>query len=72
MRQERFRLKIARFEHPAGTLCYRCTKHDYGLDADDTRATGIEHWSMTLDPSGDYPFFTVPITALERVTGDLP
>jgi hypothetical protein len=60
-----FRLKAARFEHPAGTVCYACVCPDYGCARDDERATGKPHRSMTLDSSGDYPFFTVPSEDLE-------
>lgn len=46
--------------HPAGTIIYHATGYDYGMASDDTRMTGVEHTSMTLEPSGDYPTFTVP------------
>jgi hypothetical protein len=49
----------------AGTIVYDCKSHDYGLADDDTRFTGIKHKSVTLDPTGDYPFFTVPVRDLE-------
>jgi hypothetical protein len=59
-------LKDSEYGHvPAGTIVYRCTRYDYGGASDDTRLTGIEHVSMTLDPTGDYPFFTVPAPDLE-------
>lgn len=51
----------------AGTIVYSCAKHDYGLADDDTRLTGIRHVSVTLNPDGDYPFFTVPEGSIERV-----
>lgn len=50
-----------------GTLCYLGRGYDYGLSSDDTRATGIEHVSMTLNVDGSYPTFTVPICDLEAV-----
>jgi hypothetical protein len=52
--------------HPAGTVCYSCKCHDYGLASDDTRMTGIEHASVTLSPEGDYPFFTIRKSSLEK------
>jgi hypothetical protein len=55
-----FTLLKDRFEHPAGTTIYRASGYDYGLASDDARATGVPHTSMTLEPSGDYPSFTVP------------
>lgn len=63
-----YKLIKARFEHPAGTICYLCRDHDYGCANDDTRTTGVEHWSMTLSPEGKYPFFTVPVTDLEETS----
>lgn len=51
----------------AGTIVYRCKGYDYGCASDDTRMTGIEHKSFTLSETGDYPFFTVPLTDVEEV-----
>lgn len=51
----------------AGTVVYACAKHDYGLARDDTRMTGIVHISVTLDPDGDYPFFTVPEDSISKM-----
>jgi hypothetical protein len=45
---------------PAGTRVYELKYHDYGLARDDTNHTGIEHESVTMDPMGNYPSFTVP------------
>ena len=50
-----------------GTIVYGLMKADYGLASDDTRITGIEHRSLTLNPDGDYPSFTHPVRDLERV-----
>lgn len=44
-----------------GQFVYDCRSHDYGCASDDTRGTGIEHTSVTLDPDGGYPFFTIPV-----------
>jgi hypothetical protein len=52
----------------AGTTVYDCHGHDYGCANDDTRITGIVHRSVTLDPTGDYPFFTVPERDLESLS----
>lgn len=60
-------LNHKRFEHPAGTVVYDCERHDYGLARDDTYDTGEDHISVTLDESGDYPYFTVPVAHLDRV-----
>lgn len=50
-----------------GQLVYDCKRHDYGCASDDTRMTGVEHVSVTLDPEGDYPFFTIPTADIEAV-----
>ncbi|MNE36165.1 hypothetical protein D3C80_1299660 [compost metagenome] len=51
----------------AGTIVYGFTKCDYGLASDDTRITGIEHRSVTLNSEGDYPSFTHPVNKLEEI-----
>ncbi len=56
-----------RFEHKAGTTVYTFSNYAYGLIADDQEATGLPHVAVTLDPNGDYPFFTVPHRDLEEV-----
>ena len=53
----------------AGTVVYDCFSHDYGLSNDDTRATGVDHVSVTLNKDGSYPFFTVPVYYLTPVEG---
>ena len=53
-------LKYPRFDHPAGTVVYQAKFYDYGLASDDERCTGMPHRSVTLNPDGRYPFFTVP------------
>src|SRR5262249_52283497 len=54
-------------DYPAGTICYDLMGHDYGLASDDTRITGMQHVSVTLDPTGDYPSFTVVASSLEEL-----
>lgn len=49
----------------AGDVVYSLRFPDYGLASDDTRMTGIEHRSVTLDPDGGYPSFTHPVAELE-------
>lgn len=51
----------------AGDIVYDFGRYDYGCASDDTRFTGIEHKSVTLDPDGAYPFFTVPCKDLEEI-----
>lgn len=48
-----------------GARVYRCKGWDYGCAGDDTRQTGLTHVSVTHSPSGDYPFFTIPLEDLE-------
>ena len=62
-----YRLKRERLGWPAGTLVYPLKMHDYGLASDDTRATGIEHISVTQDPTGGYPSITATYDDLEEV-----
>ena len=47
-----------------GDTVYPCGKADYGCAAADTRHTGVLHISCGLNADGDYPFFTMPETAL--------
>lgn len=56
----KYKLSTDAHGHPAETIVYNLKYHDYGLANDDTRYTGVEHKSMTLDPDGNYPSFTVP------------
>ena len=65
-----FRLTTARHLRggttvPADTVVYEFRYTDYGLANDDTRATGVEHVSVTLDAEGKWPSFTVPKSHLE-------
>lgn len=62
-------LKDSKIEPKAtvGTTIYDCRSHDYGLASGDTRMTGIEHASFTLDPDGDYPFFTMPVSDVKEI-----
>ena len=54
----------------AGTIVYKCLDHDYGLAKNDSRKTGIEHISVTLNKYGEGPFFTVPVRDLEYADGN--
>lgn len=66
-RPKAYRTLTDRFDHPAGTVVYKQVLYDYGLAADDTRGTGVPHVTVTLDPKGGYPGFTIPVSALERL-----
>jgi hypothetical protein len=50
----------------AGMMVYTCKNPDYGVANHDTRMTGEKHISVTLDPEGGYPFFTVRVSNLEE------
>jgi len=63
-----YELKFDRFGHKAGTIVYDPRVYDYNLARDDSRYTGIEHISVTLDPSGGYPVFSVARHDVEPVS----
>ena len=70
MKPKKFRIKNSGTnskDYPAGTICYDLLMHDYGLASDDSRITGVEHVSVTLDETGDWPSFTVVKSDLEPV-----
>ena len=46
--------------HPAGTRLYPLMKSDYGLSGYEARGWGEPCSSWSLDPSGGYPFISVP------------
>jgi hypothetical protein len=52
---------------PVGTIVYDLKGWDYGLASDDTRFTGVKHVSVTLDPEGDYPSFTIRQSDLKEI-----
>ena len=56
-----------RFNHDAGTTVYAAQVHDYGLARDDSLHCGILHLSVTTQPDGGYPVFTVPVAHLKEV-----
>lgn len=49
----------------AGTIVYDPKGYDYGLASDDTRMTGREHRSVTLNADGSYPTFTHECALME-------
>lgn len=67
MTTKKYKLLADRFDAPAGSIVYKFNKYDYGLASDDTRYTGIEHISVTLNEDGDYPSFTVPLNQLKSI-----
>ena len=63
-------LKDSQIERQAvkGSIVYDCIKYDYGLAKDDTRITGVEHTSVTLESDGGYPYFTVPVEDIKLLS----
>ena len=57
-----------------GATVYSLRQYDYGAANDDMRLLKKSHVSVTLDPTGDYPFFTVAEADLAPVatTGERP
>jgi hypothetical protein len=51
-----------------GDTVYHLGMHDYGLAGDDTRTTGVEHVSVTLNSDGSYPSFTIPRYLLREIS----
>lgn len=47
-----------------GSIVFTCVKPDYGIAAGDSRMLGEPCLAVTLDPTGDYPFWTVPVRLL--------
>lgn len=64
--RQSYRLTKDRFGHPAGTIVYEAAGYDYGMCRDDEQMTGEPHTSMTLDPAGGYPSFTVPNSGFKK------
>jgi hypothetical protein len=49
-----------------GSTVFQCWETDYGLSQDDTVTFGTMHISVTFDPDGGYPFFTIPLEDLKK------
>lgn len=55
-------------EAKTGSIVYDLMRPDYGLASADSRGFGYECVSVTLSPYGDYPSFTVPKSALRKLS----
>jgi len=53
----------------AGTIVYKHSGSDYGLAKIDSRNSGIEHFTVTLDENVGGSGFTVPVRDLEYADG---
>lgn len=49
-----------------GSIVFACIQPDYGMATSDSFAMGEPHIAVTLDPTGDYPFWTVPMRVLAK------
>jgi hypothetical protein len=58
--------RAATEELKEGDTVFYCTGPDYGCATDDTVMTSIHHVSVTRDPTGAYPFFTIPREDIAR------
>ena len=57
-------------EGKAGEIVYPFKFTDYGTANEDTRSTGVKHVSVTYDPKGGCPFFTIPQCILDLIIED--
>jgi hypothetical protein len=51
----------------AGKTVFKLKGWDYGCASDDSRATGEKHISITLNPDGSPPGYSVPMHDLEEI-----
>lgn len=49
------------------TTVYECLETDFGCALEESLESGVPHLSVTLEPSGEYPFFTCPMTHLREI-----
>ena len=69
MIRKSYLLKKPRFNYSAGCRVYEYWGCTYGLTSDDERASGEKHLAVTESPSGELPFFIVPISYLQETEG---
>ena len=50
-----------------GETVYELQYNDYGGAAHDTRLEGVECTSVTRDPTGNYPYQTIPKHMLKEI-----
>ena len=62
-----YRLKNRRLGFPEGTLVYSCKVYDFNLAEEDTQESGLYHLSVSTNPGGGYPVFTVQPNELDIV-----
>lgn len=67
---KKYMLKVPHAGFQTGTMVYSLAMSDYGCANSDSRLTGVEHTSVTLDKDGGYPSFTVPLGYLMEVPNE--
>ncbi|NEM18276.1 hypothetical protein G3V96_26440 [Escherichia coli] len=50
-----------------GVIVYQARVSDYGMASEDSDIMGCTWISVTYDPAGGYPLFTVPKSALKEL-----
>ncbi|BDU72329.1 hypothetical protein [Mesoterricola silvestris] len=68
MPMQTYKIKETYLDHPAGSTVYDLMDCDYGCSAEDSMDSGEDYAAVTLDPTGNYPFFTIPTRLLKAVT----
>lgn len=69
MARKRYIVKYDTQYHKKGEIVYKNAFHDYGLASEDSRLTGVEHMSVSRKENGDYPYSTIPTSALQEDDG---
>lgn len=70
-----YKLLRGRLGNRKGATVYDFKGYDYGCCRDDKaldpKYKGIEHVALTRNADGSGPFFTCPVTLLERLEGEV-
>lgn len=65
--QQKFTVSKTHSSLQEGSVVYKFMKYDYGLSRTDTTLSGVPHVSVTMDETGDYPFYSVPESILVAI-----
>lgn len=63
----KYKLLRRNYHLEAGVTLYKCKLTDYGLASQDTRQFGFQCISVTQDPNGGHPCYSVAVHDLEEV-----
>lgn len=66
MARKRYIVKYDTQYHKKGDIVYKNAYPDYGLASEDSRYTGVEHMSVSRTEDGNYPYQTIPTSALQE------